>query len=322
MEKRNLGELEVSALGLGCSGMSGFYGKIDEKEAADTLHAALDNGINFLDTANVYGNGHNEEFIGKVLKDRRSEFVIATKFGFVRDPEKGVGISAKPEDVRSEVEKSLRRLQMDTIDLYYLHRVDPSVPIEETVGVMSDLVKEGKVRYLGLSEVSASTLKRAIKVHPISALQTEYSLWSRDVQSIIPVARVLGVGIVPYSPLGRGFLTGNVKSIDDLAPDDFRHYLPRFQGENFKRNVDLVNKLEEIAKEKGIKASQLALAWLLQQGDDIVPIPGTKHKNYLLENIEAINITLTGDELYQIDKVSSQIVGNRYGEKSMKFTNM
>ncbi|MBP0726377.1 aldo/keto reductase [Bacillus sp. RG28] len=322
MEKRNLGELEVSALGLGCMGMSEFYGKIDEKEAANTLHTAIDNGINFLDTANVYGNGHNEEFIGKVLKDRRNEFMIATKFGFVRDPEKGVGISAKPDDVRSEVEKSLRRLRMNTIDLYYLHRVDPTIPIEETVGVMSDLVREGKVRYLGLSEVSASTLKRAIKVHPISALQTEYSLWSRDLESIIPVARVLGVGIVPYSPLGRGFLSGKVKSIDDLAPDDYRRHLPRFQGENFKRNVDLVNKLEEIAKEKGVKASQLALAWLLQQGDDIIPIPGTKHVNYLLENIEALNITLSGDELLQIDKVSSQILGNRYGELSMKYTNM
>jgi aryl-alcohol dehydrogenase-like predicted oxidoreductase len=322
MEKRNLGELEVSALGLGCMGMSEFYGKVDEKEAAETLHTALDNGITFLDTANVYGNGHNEEFIGKVLKERRNEFILATKFGFVRDPEKGVGISGKPEDVRTEVEKSLRRLQMDTIDLYYLHRVDPTVPIEETVGAMADLVKEGKVRYLGLSEVSASTLKRAIKIHPIAALQTEYSMWSRDVEAIIPVARVLGVGIVPYSPMGRGFLSGQVKCIDDLAQDDFRRGLPRFQGENFNRNIDLVKKIEEIAQQKGVKASQLALAWLLQQGDDIVPIPGTKRENYLLENIDAINITLSGDELLQIDKISNQIVGNRYGELSMKFTNM
>jgi aryl-alcohol dehydrogenase-like predicted oxidoreductase len=323
MQKRTLGRngLEVSALGLGCMGMSEFYGASDEKQALEVFDAALQSGIDFFDTADMYGNGHNEHLVGRALKSRRPQVKIATKFGNVRAEDGSFkGISGKPEYVRSACEASLRRLDVDVIDLYYQHRVDPNTPIEDTVGAMADLVREGKVRFLGLSEAGPQTIRRAHAVHPIAALQTEYSLWSRDPEAeILPLVRELGIGFVAYSPLGRGFLTGQIKSIDDLAPDDWRRTNPRFQGDNFRRNLELVDQIRAMAERKGCKPGQLALAWVLGQGDDIVPIPGTKRKAFLQENIGALDITLSKEDLAQIDEMMPReaIAGTRYAEAGM-----
>lgn len=326
MKTRRLGksDLEVSTVGLGCMSMSPiYYGAADEEESIRTLQYALDTGVNFWDTANVYGLGHNEELLAKVLRERRQEVVLATKFGLVRTEQGLVGVNAKPEYLKEQCDLSLQRLGVDHIDLYYMHRLDTSVPIEETVGAMADLVQAGKVRYLGLSEVSAETLRRASAVHPITALQSEYSLWSRDIEeTIIPACRELGIGIVPYSPLGRGFLTGQIKSFDDFAPDDFRRGLPRFQGENFQHNLDLVRELEEMARERGVKASQLALAWVLAQGEDIVPIPGTTKRANLKDNADSADLVLSAEDLARIDLIASKTAGMRYGEMAMKFTNL
>jgi len=328
MQSRKLGRsgLTVSALGLGCMGMSEFYGPRDDNESVATIHRAFDLGINFLDTADVYGPFTNEELVGRAIRGRRDKIVLATKFGIVRDPNdpNSRGMNGKPEYVRQACEASLRRLGVDTIDLYYQHRVDPNTPIEETVGAMAQLIKEGKVRFLGLSEAGARTLRRAVKIHPISALQTEYSLWTRDPEDeILPTCRELGIGFVAYSPLGRGFLTGQFKRFDDLPADDYRRSSPRFQGENFNRNLDLVRRVEEIAREKNCKPSQLALAWVLAQGEDIVPIPGTKRRKYLEENVGALNVHLSGDDLRRIDQVFplAAAAGMRYPETMMRAVN-
>jgi aryl-alcohol dehydrogenase-like predicted oxidoreductase len=327
MKTRKLGNqgLEVSALGLGCMGMSEFYGSGDEQEAIATIHQAIDLGVNFLDTADMYGPFTNEKLVGSAIKDRRDQVIIATKFGNVRSAEGGwLGINGKPEYVRKSCDDSLQRLGVDVIDLYYQHRVDITVPIEETVGAMAELVQQGKVRYLGLSEAATATIRRAQAIHPISALQTEYSLWSRDPEDeILPTLRELGIGFVPYSPLGRGFLTGAIASPDDFAPDDFRRISPRFQGENFAKNLELVEQVKAIATEKGITAGQLALAWLLAQGDDIVPIPGTKRRKYLEENIGAATVTLTAEDIHRINAVAPQGIaaGDRYPVQNMSALN-
>ncbi|HTO55335.1 MAG TPA: aldo/keto reductase [Myxococcota bacterium] len=319
MQKRKLGHsgLTVSAEGLGCMGMSEFYGASDEAESIATIHRALELGIDFLDTADMYGPYKNEELLAKALKGKRQQAVLATKFGIVRDPKNPVvrGISGRPEYVRESCEGSLRRLATDHIDLYYQHRVDPSVPIEDTMGAMAELVKQGKVRYLGLSEAGSETLRRASKVHPISALQTEYSLWSRDPEDgILATCRALGIGFVAYSPLGRGFLTGQLKRFEDLAPDDYRRHSPRFQGENFAKNLELVKRVESLAKQKGCSAGQLALAWVQAQGDDVVSIPGTKRRKYLEENAAATDVTLSASDLKQLDAVAPRgaAAGERY----------
>lgn len=319
MRSRALGTqgLRVSAVGLGCMGMSSGYGPSDDEESARVLHRALDLGVTLLDTSDVYGPHTNEELIGRVLADRRDEVQLATKFGLVPG-NPFPAIDGRPEYAREACEASLQRLRTDHIDLYYLHRVDPKVPIEETVGAMGDLVAEGKVRHLGLSEASATTLRRASAAHPISALQTEYSLWSRDVEDeILPTCRELGIGFVPYSPLGRGFLTGAIRAVDQFAAGDYRQYSPRFQGENFQRNLDVVARLEAIAAEKGCTPAQLALAWVLAQGDDIVPIPGTRRVARLEENVAALGITLHADELRSIVDAMPAISGARYPEAMM-----
>jgi aryl-alcohol dehydrogenase-like predicted oxidoreductase len=325
MESRNLGNrgLKVSALGLGCMGMSEFYGSTDDQESLATIDRALELGIDFLDTADVYGPFKNEELVGKAIRGRRDKFIIATKFGIVRDPNNAAarGVSGKPDYVRKSCEASLKRLGIDAIDLYYQHRVDPDTPIEETVGAMAELVKDGKVRYLGLSEAGAQTLRRAVKVHPIAALQSEYSLWTREPEDeILPTCRELGIGFVAYSPLGRGFLTGQIKKFEDLETGDYRRNSPRFQGANFQANLDLVDRVREIAAERNCQPSQLALAWVLAQGKDIVPIPGTKRRTYLEENVGAMNVHLTPDDLRQIAEVMPQgaATGPRYPETMMK----
>lgn len=327
MEQRRLGksELTVSALGLGCMGMSEFYAGRDEQESIATIHRALDLGVDFLDTADMYGPFTNEELVGRAIKGRRDEVVLATKFGNMRGEDKSfLGVNGTPEYVRSACEASLRRLDVDTIDLYYQHRVDPKTPIEDTVGEMKRLVEEGKVRFLGLSEAGIETIRRAYKVHPIAALQSEYSLWTRDPEDgILDACRELGIGFVPYSPLGRGFLAGQIKSFDDLAPDDYRRNSPRFQGENFDKNLELVKHIERLASEKGCTSSQLALAWVLAQGEDIVPIPGTKRRTYLEENVAALEVKLTPEDLRHIDEIAPKNVaaGTRYPEAGMAAVN-
>ena len=317
---RKLGELEVSALGLGCMGMSEFYGGRDEAEAIATIHRALELGITLLDTADMYGPHTNEKLVGEAIKDRREQVVLATKFGIIRSEDQGFrGVNGRPEYVHQACDASLQRLGIETIDLYYLHRVDPDVPIEETVGAMAELVQQGKVRYLGLSEAAPNTIRRAHEVYPITALQSEYSLWSRDPEDeILPTVRELGIGFVPYSPLGRGFLSGQITSPDDLAEDDYRRSAPRFLGDNFAKNLQVVERVKAIATEKGVTPSQLALAWLLAQGNDIVPIPGTKRRRYLEENVAAAEITLTPEELQRIEAVAPQNVaaGDRYANMS------
>ncbi|WP_341024207.1 aldo/keto reductase [Brevundimonas diminuta] len=322
MKMRKLGRNgpEVSAVGLGCMGMSAFYGAADEAQSIAVIHRALDLGVTLFDTAEMYGPHTNEVLVGKALKGRRDEAFIATKFGINRQPDGSAVTDGSPANVRRAVEGSLSRLGVDHIDLYYQHRIDPNTPIEETVGAMAELVKEGKVRFLGLSEAAPATLRRAHAVHPITALQTEYSLWSRDPEDeLLGVVRELGIGFVPYSPLGRGFLSGEIKSIDDLAPDDFRRTNPRFAGDNFQKNLDLVDAVGAIAADKGVTAAQLALAWVLAQGEDLVPIPGTRRITTLEQNAAAAGIVLTPDDLARIEAVFPRgaAAGERYAPGGM-----
>jgi aryl-alcohol dehydrogenase-like predicted oxidoreductase len=319
--------LQTFGIGLGCMGMSEFYGPSNEQESLATIHRALELGITMLDTADMYGPFKNEELVGRAIKGKRDRVIIATKFGNVRDPKDPTNrsINGRPEYVRQACEGSLKRMGIDTIDLYYQHRVDANTPIEDTVGAMAELVREGKVRYIGLSEASVNTIRRAHKVHPITAVQTEYSLWTRDPEEgLLDALRLLDVGFVAYSPLGRGFLTGQIKRIDDLAADDFRRQNPRFQGENFNKNLELVARVEEIAKEHKCTPAQLALAWVLAQGDDIVPIPGTRHPKRVEENVGALNVVLSENDLRRIDAAAPKGVaaGERYAEGGMKSVNL
>ena len=325
MPQRQLGTsgLRVSALGLGCMGMSEFYGTADETQSVATLHRALDLGVTLLDTADVYGPLTNERLVGRAIRDRRNEVVLATKFGQVRDRSGAwLGINGRPDYVKEACDASLKRLNVDTIDLYFQHRVDPDTPIEDTVGAMTELVKAGKVRHLGLSEAAPATLRRAHAVHPITALQTEYSLWSRGPEGeLLSTCRELGVGFVAYSPLGRGFLTGRLRSIDDLSADDWRRRNPRFQGANFERNLDLVATVEALAYRKGCTPAQLALAWLLSRGDDVVPIPGSTRMERVEENAGAVTVSLTPDDLATLDTLAPTVAGDRYAEGGMKTVN-
>jgi aryl-alcohol dehydrogenase-like predicted oxidoreductase len=328
MEQRQLGSggPEVSAIGLGCMGMSAYYGATDEAEAIATIHRGLELGVNLLDTAELYGPYINEELVGRAVAGNRDEYVIATKFGVRIAPTDDEPLrrvrDGSPENVRRSAEASLGRLGTDRIDLYFQHRIDPDTPIEETVGALAELIAEGKVLHIGLSEASPETIRRAHAVHPIAAVQTEYSLWTRDLEAeILPTLRELGIGLVAYSPLGRGFLAGRYKSADELAPDDFRRTVPRWQGENFDRNLDLAGKVEELANEKGISPAQLALAWVLAQGDDVVPIPGTKRRSYLEQNAAASEVELTADDLARIESELPEAVGERYDPAGMSTLN-
>ncbi len=326
MQTRTLGTTgeQVSALGLGCMGMSPVYGTPDEAESLRTIHRFLDLGGTLLDTADVYGAGHNESLVGRAIAGRREAVFLCTKFalGGLSNSPGGISVNGRPEYVRQAIDASLKRLNVEYVDLYYQHRVDPATPIEETVGAMADLVKAGKVRYLGLSEAAADTVRRAVKIHPIAALQSEYSLWSLELEDeILSVCRELGVGIVPYSPLGRGFLTGQIKSPDDFEPDDWRRTNPRFQGENFQKNLELVRQVEALAAEKGCTAGQLALAWLLAQGNDLVPIPGTRRVKNLEENLGALAVRLTPDEARHLRELLPAAVGDRYNERGMRGVN-
>jgi aryl-alcohol dehydrogenase-like predicted oxidoreductase len=328
MQTRKLGkELVVSALGLGCMGMSGVYGAADEAEAIATIHKSIDLGCTFLDTADAYGSGHNETLVGKAIKAHRDKVIIATKFGLgnIHKGGENIPVQGSPKYVRSACEASLKRLGIETIDLYYQHRVDPTIPIEDTIGAMAELVQAGKVRFLGLSEASEATIRRAHAVHPISALQSEYSLWSRDVEDgILATCRELNIGFVPWSPLGRGFLTGDIKTVEDLETNDWRRLSPRFQGENFQRNLDLVTQVRALAEQKNCTPAQLAISWLLQQGDDLVPIPGTKRISYLLENLGALELELTTEDLQKIDTIlpKGAASGDRYPAAMMKMVNL
>lgn len=322
MQNRVLGNhhLTVSSIGLGCWGMSHAYGKADERESLATINHCLDLGINFLDTADIYGDGHNEMLIAKVLKHRRKEVVVGTKFGFVGDEHGNVTVNGKPDHVQASCEKSLQRLGIDEIDLYYFHRLDPDVSIEETVGAMADLVKQGKIRYIGLSEVSAKTIKRAYLVHPITALQSEYSLWHRDVEKdILPVCQRLNISLVAFSPLGRGFLTGTILNSEGFEDNDYRRQIPRFESDAIEKNNVLIHKLQQLAKKNTVKPSQLSLAWLLAQDGSIVPIPGMKQRKYIEENIAAVNFSMPGEVLQELNFMTAHVYGNRHNTYNLKF---